>query len=49
MALQMFVNNTNMTSAEANQFMNKEGLPSSMDGAVDGAIDTEVNKYEKDF
>jgi hypothetical protein len=32
------------TSAEANSFMTKEGLPSAMDGAVDGVIDTEFNK-----
>jgi hypothetical protein len=31
--------------AEANSFLTKEGLPSGMDGAVDGVLDTEVNKY----
>lgn len=35
--------------AEANSFLTKEGLPSAMDGAVDGVLDTEINKYQKDL
>ena len=34
---------------EVNGFLNKEGVPSAMDGAIDGAVDTEANKLEKDF
>lgn len=29
--------------------MNKEGVPSAMDGAIDGAIDTEANNLERRF
>jgi hypothetical protein len=32
-----------------NQFLGKEGVPNAMDGAIDGAVDTEANKLEKDF
>ncbi|KAK5449898.1 hypothetical protein LTR67_000665 [Exophiala xenobiotica] len=34
---------------EVNQFLGKEGVPNAMDGAIDGAVDTEANKLEKDF
>ncbi len=34
---------------EVNGFLNKEGVPSGMDGAIDGAVDTEANNLEKDF
>jgi len=34
---------------EVNGFLNKEGVPTMMDGAIDGAVDTEANKLEKDF
>ena len=29
--------------------MGKEGVPNAADGAIDGVVDTEVNKLEKDF
>ena len=31
---------------EANKFMSKEGVPGAADGVIDGAIDTEFNKYK---
>lgn len=42
-------NSTDPLSAEANKFLNKEGVPQAMDGAIDGGMDTEINKYRKDF
>jgi len=29
--------------------LGKEGVPNAADGAIDGVVDTEVNKLEKDF
>ncbi|KAJ9602661.1 hypothetical protein H2200_012855 [Cladophialophora chaetospira] len=34
---------------EVNGFLNKGSVPSGLDGAIDGAVDTEVNNLEKDF
>lgn len=35
--------------AEANSLLTKEGVPTAADGAIDGVIDTEFNKYSKDL
>ncbi|KAK4941123.1 hypothetical protein LTR10_018923 [Elasticomyces elasticus] len=32
-----------------NSVLNKEGVPTAMDGAIDGVVDTEANKFEKDL
>lgn len=37
---------TRLHSIEANKFMTKEGVPGMADGAIDGVIDTEFNKYK---
>ncbi|KIW94697.1 uncharacterized protein Z519_04674 [Cladophialophora bantiana CBS 173.52] len=34
---------------EVNKFLNNEGVPAALDGAIDGVIDTEVNNLEKRF
>jgi len=34
---------------EANKFLTSDGVPTAMDGAIDGALDTGVNDVEKRF
>lgn len=35
----------NVAVTELNKFATSEGMPASMDGFVDAAVDTEANKY----